>query len=52
MYEAVASEMPAFGGLCDDELDLLLSLLGKAWAGCAGYGSSGPGAAAARAALI
>jgi DNA-binding MarR family transcriptional regulator len=52
MYAALAAEMPAFSGLTDAELDLLLRLLNKAWAACMEYDSSEPGRAATRAALI
>ena len=52
MYAAIASEMPAFSKLTDDELDLLLSLLNKAWAACAEYDSSESRRAATRASLI
>lgn len=52
MYAAIASQMPAFSGLSDGELDLLLSLLNKAWAACTDYDSSESGRTATRAALI
>jgi DNA-binding MarR family transcriptional regulator len=52
MYAAIASDMPAIGGLTDAELHSLLELLNKAWAACVEHDATELGRDAARAALV
>jgi DNA-binding MarR family transcriptional regulator len=49
MYAAIASDMPAFGGLTDAELRSLLGLLNKAWIACVDYDATESGRPPARA---
>lgn len=51
MYAAIAADMPALGGLTDDEMHSLLDLLNKAWVACVEHDAAELGPAS-RAALI